>query len=120
MEDCTALNRRVHEFIKAGALAFDDEDVPNVNKHPLPDHQRSKVNVVDSDPELQIEKDVKAGCMLVETVYEALLKAGMLEEEQEKKTFQRMIRELKLMLKEQKKYSAALREEYHRQTSGQG
>ena len=118
MEDCTALNRRVHDFIKAEALAFDDEDVPNVNKHPLPDHQRSKVNVVDSDPELQIEKDVKADCMLVETVYEALLKAGMLEEEQEKKeekkTFHHMIRELELMLKEQKEYSAALREEYHR------
>ena len=119
-EDCTALKRKVHDLVKVGALAFDDEDVPDVNKNPLPDHQRPKVNAVDSDPELQIKKDVKVSCMLVETVYGALLKEGMLKEEQEKKeekkTLQRMIRKLELMLKEQKEYSAVLREEYHRQT----
>ena len=37
-EDCTALKRKVHDLIKVGALAFDDEDVPDVNKNPLPDH----------------------------------------------------------------------------------
>ena len=75
----------VHDLIKVGALAFNDEDIPDVNKNPLPNHQRSKINVVDSDPELQIEKDVKFVCMPMRTVYEALLKASMLEEEQEKK-----------------------------------
>ena len=79
------MNRRVHNLIKARALAFHDEDVLDVNRNPLLDHQRSKINAVDSDPELQIEKDVKAVCMPMGTIYEALLKAGMLEEEQEKK-----------------------------------
>ena len=85
MEDCIALKRMVHDLIKAEALAFDDEDVLDVNRNPLPDHQRPKINAVDSDPELQIEKDVNGVCMPMGIVYKALLKAGMLEEEQEKK-----------------------------------
>ena len=40
-----------------------------------------KINAVDSDLELQIEKDIGAVRMFIETVYEALLKARMLEEE---------------------------------------
>ena len=84
-EDCTALKRKVHDLIKAGALAFDDEDVLDVNRNPLPDHQRPKINAIDSDLELQIEKDVKAVCMPMETMYKALLKVGALDEEQEKK-----------------------------------
>ena len=48
MEDCTALKRRVHDLIKAGALAFDDQDVSNVNRNPLLDHQRPKINAVES------------------------------------------------------------------------
>ena len=62
--------------------------------------------------------------MPMEIMYEALLKASMLEEEQkkkeEKKTLQRMIQELELMLKEQKEYSTTLREEDHQQTPRQG
>ena len=85
IEDCTALKRRVHDLIKVGALPFDDEDVPDVNRNPLPDHQRPKINAVENDPELLVEKDVRAICMSMETVYEALLKTGMLEEEQKKK-----------------------------------
>ena len=81
MEDCTALKRRVHDLIKAGALTFEDMDIPNVNGNPLPDLQMPKINAVDSDPELQIENNVKAVCMPMESVYEALLKAGMLDEE---------------------------------------
>ena len=54
MEDCTALNRRVHDLIKVGALAFDDEDVPDVNKNPLSDHQRPKINAVESDLKLLV------------------------------------------------------------------
>ena len=83
-EDCTALKRRVHDLIKAGALAFDDDDVPDVNRNPLPDHQR-KINAIGSDPELQIEKDVRAVRMPMKTVYEALFKAELLNEAQEEK-----------------------------------
>ena len=82
---CTALKRRVHDLIKVGALAFDDEDIPDVNRNPFSDHQRPKVNAVESDPELLVEKDARAIHMSMETVYEALLKVRMLEEEQEKK-----------------------------------
>ena len=84
-EDCTALKRRVHDLIKAGALAFDDDDVPDVNRNPLPDHQRPKINAIGNDPELQIEKDVRAVRMPMGIMYEALFKAEMLNEEQEKK-----------------------------------
>ena len=79
------LKRRVHDLIKTRALAFDDEDIPDVNRNPLPDHQRPKINIVESDPELLVEKDAKVVRMSMETVYEALLKTGMLDEEQEKK-----------------------------------
>ena len=85
MEDCIALKRRVHDLIKVGALAFDDEDVLDVNRNPLPDHQRPKINIIGSDLELQIEKNVKTVCMPMETVHKALLKADTLDEEQEKK-----------------------------------
>ena len=51
----------------------------------MSDHQRFKINAVESDPEFLIEKDVKAVRMSMETVYEALLMARMLEEEQKKK-----------------------------------
>ena len=58
-EDCTTLKRKVHDLIMARALAFDDEDIPDVNRNPLPDHQRPKINAIESDPELLIEKDIK-------------------------------------------------------------
>ena len=73
----------VHDLIKEGALAFDNEDIPDVNRNPLPDHQRPKVNAMESDLELLVEKDARVVRMSMETVYEALLKAGMLEEEKE-------------------------------------
>ena len=84
-EDCTSLKRIVHNLIKAGALAFDDENVPDVNRNPLSDHQRPKINAVKSDLKLLIEKDIRAVCMPMETVYEALFKASMLDQEREKK-----------------------------------
>ena len=85
MEDCTTLKRRVHNLIKAEALAFDDEDIFDVNRNPLSDHHRPKINAIKSDSELLIEKDIEAICMPMEILYEVLLKAGMLDEEQEKK-----------------------------------
>ena len=66
-------------------MAFDDKDIPDVNRNPLSNHQRPKVNAVESNPELLVEKDARAVRMSMETVYDALLKAGMLEKEQEKK-----------------------------------
>ena len=84
-EDCTALKWKVHDLIKAGVLAFDDDDVPDINRNPLPDYQRPKINAIGSDRELQIEKDAKAVHLRMKTVYEALFKAKMLDEEQEKK-----------------------------------
>ena len=84
-KDCTALKRRVHDLIKAGALAFDNEDISNVNRNPLSDHQRPKVNVVESNLKLLVEKSVRVVRMSMKMMYDALLKARMLEEEQEKK-----------------------------------
>ena len=84
-ENCTVLKWRVHDLIKAGALAFDDDNIPDVNRNILLDHQRPKINAIGSDPELKIEKDTKAVRMPMGTVYEALFKAEMLDEEQEKK-----------------------------------
>ena len=66
-------------------MAFHDDDIPDVNRNPLPDHQRPKINAIGSDPKLKIEKDAKAVRMPMETVYEALFKAEMLDEEQKKK-----------------------------------
>ena len=51
MEDCIALKRKVHDLIKVGTLAFDNKDIPDVNRNPLSDHQRPKVNAVESEPE---------------------------------------------------------------------
>ena len=90
MEDCTALKRRVHNLIKAEALAFDDDDIPDVNRNPLSDHQRPKINAIDSDPELQIKKDAKVVRIPMGTVYEALFKAEMLDEEQKKRKKMKM------------------------------
>ena len=82
MEDCTALKRKVHDLIKAGALAFDDKDVLEINGNLLLDHQRPKMNAVESNPKLLVEKDIRAVCMPMETMYEALFKASMLKEKQ--------------------------------------
>ena len=80
MEDCIALKRRVHDLIKAGALAFDDEDIPDVNRNLFSYHQKPKVNAVESNLELLVEKDARVVRMFMKTVYEALLKEGMLED----------------------------------------
>ena len=47
-KNCTALKQRVQDFIKKRELTFEDEDVPNVNKNPLPNHGGPKVNAVES------------------------------------------------------------------------
>ena len=52
MEDCTTLKWRVNEFIKKWELTFEDEDIPNVNENPLPNHEGSKVNAVEDSKDL--------------------------------------------------------------------
>ena len=84
-KDCTSLKRKIHNLIKEGSLTFEDKDIHNVNGNPLPDHARPKINVMDNGLEMQIEKDVRAICMPMGIMHEALLKAGMLNGEREKK-----------------------------------
>ena len=79
LEDCIALKWRVREFIKRGELTFEDEDVPNVNENPLPNHGGPKVNVVKSSQEMQVKRDVRDVCMPMGLVYEALVKVGRLK-----------------------------------------
>ena len=84
MEDCTALKWRVSEFIKKGELTFEDEDISNVNRNPLPNHGGSKVNAVEDSPNLQVKRDVKDVHTPMRLVHEALVKAGRLEGRQGK------------------------------------
>ena len=53
LEDCIALNWRVNEFIKRRELTFEDEDIPNVNGNPLPNHGGPKVNAVENSQEIR-------------------------------------------------------------------
>ena len=85
LEDCTALKWRVSEFIKKGELTFEDEDIPNVNENPLPNHGGHKVNAVEDSEDLQVKRDVKDVRMPMRLVHEALVKAGRLKGRQEKK-----------------------------------
>ena len=78
LEDCTTLKWRVSEFIKKGELTFEDEDIPNVNRNPLPNHGGHKVNAVDDSQDLQVKRDVKDVRMPMRLVYETLVKAGRL------------------------------------------
>ena len=84
IKNCTALKRRVYDFIKKGELTFEDEDVPNVNGNPLPNHGGPKVNVVESSQEMQVKRDVRDVYMPMGLVYEALVKAGRLKGRQGK------------------------------------
>ena len=85
MEDCTALKWRVSEFIKKGELTFEDEDIPNVNGNPLPNHGGSKVNAMEDSQDSQVKRDVKDVRMPMRLVYEALIKARRLKDRQGKK-----------------------------------
>ena len=79
-KDYIALKQKVNDLIKARALVFDDENVLDINKNPLSDHQRPEINAIERDLELLIEKDIKAVCMPMEIVHEALIKTDMLDE----------------------------------------
>ena len=55
----TTLKRRVQDLIKKRELTFEDGDIPNVNRNPLPNHGGPKVNVVKSNEEMQVKRSVK-------------------------------------------------------------
>ena len=84
LEDCTALKWRISEFIKKGELKFEDENIPNVNGNPLPNHGGPKVNAVEDNQDLQIKRDVKDVCMPMRLIYEALVKTRRLKGRQGK------------------------------------
>ena len=84
LEDCTTLKWKVSELIKRGELTFEDEDVPNINGNPLPNHGGPKVNVVESSQEMQVKRDVMDVCMPMDLVYEALVKVGQFKGGQRK------------------------------------
>ena len=83
-KNCTVLKRRVQDFIKRGELTFEDEDIPNVNGNPLPNHGGPKVNAVESSQEMQVKRNVKDVRMSMKLVHEVLAKAGRLEGRQKK------------------------------------
>ena len=45
-ENCMALKRKVQDLIKKGKLTFEDENILNVNRNPLPNHGGPRVNAV--------------------------------------------------------------------------
>ena len=51
-ENYTALKWKVQDLIKKEELTFEDEDIPNVNRNPLPNHGRPRVNAVENSEEI--------------------------------------------------------------------
>ena len=78
-ENCTSLKRRVQELIKKGELTFEDEDIPDVNKNPLPNHEGLRINVVESSEEMQVKRSVKDVRMSMKLVHELLVRTGRLK-----------------------------------------
>ena len=131
-ENCNALKREVQSLIKDGKLKFEESDEP-VGVEDLFEAKAEMIRQEEKAPkevgsgksaisrdEVSIAKDKRSeasGSLTTEGSKERLCKPN---KEEEKKTFQHMMRELELMLKDQKEYSTALREEYHWQTLGQG
>ena len=69
-------------------LTFEDEDISKVNRNPLPNHGRPRVNAVESSEKMQVKRSVKDVCMPMKLVHEVLVKTGRLKGHQwkEKKT----------------------------------
>ena len=73
------MKRRVQELIKKGELTFEDEDIPDVNRNPLPDNGGPRINAVESSKEMQVKRGVKDVRMPIKLVHEVLVKAGRLK-----------------------------------------
>ena len=84
-ENCTALKRRVQDLIKKGELTFEDEDIPDVNRNPLPNHGGPRINAIESSEEMQVKRSVEDVRMPMKLVHEVLVKVGRLEGCQRKK-----------------------------------
>ena len=74
-----ALKRRVQDLIKKGELTFEEEDIPDVNRNPLPNHGGPRVNAIKSSEEMQVKRSVKDVRMPMKLVHEVLVRAGRLE-----------------------------------------
>ena len=46
-------------------MTFEDEDISNINRNPLPNHGGPKVNAVESSQEMQVKRDVRDVYMLI-------------------------------------------------------
>ena len=125
-KNCIALKYRVQELINDGKLTFEDLDGPVEIKDP----SKAKVKIArqehgvpreaslgkvaiprDEIPIAKVERDGASGSLTTEGSKAQLYDSNI---EKEEKTFQCMMRKLVLMMKEQKEYTATLREEYHR------
>ena len=84
-KNCTALKRRVQDLIKKWELTFEDEDIADVNRNPLPNHGGPRVNAIESSEEMQVKKSVKDVYMSMKLVHKVLVKADRLEGNQGKK-----------------------------------
>ena len=71
-------------LIKKGKLTFEDEDIPDVNKNPLSNHGGPRVNMVESDPKMQVKRNVRDVHMPMKLVYKVLGKVSRLEGHQKK------------------------------------
>ena len=77
-ENCTSLKRRVQELIKKGELTFEDEDILDVNRNPLPNHGGPRINAIERSEEMQVKRGIKDVCMPMRLVHEVLVKASRL------------------------------------------
>ena len=85
IETKVLFNASEEDLIQKGELTFEDEYISNVNENPLPNHEGPKVNVVESDQEMQVKRNVKDVRMPMKLVHEVLVKVGRLEGCQRKK-----------------------------------
>ena len=78
-KNCTSLKRRVQDLINKWELTFEDEDISDVNRNLLPNHERPRINAIERSEEIQVKRSIKDVCMPMRLVHEVLVKAGRLE-----------------------------------------
>ena len=59
-------------------MTFEDEDIPDVSRNPLPNHGGPRINAIKSSEEIQVKRSIKDVCMPMRLVHEGLVKAGQL------------------------------------------
>ncbi|XP_017985256.1 PREDICTED: uncharacterized protein LOC108663879 [Theobroma cacao] len=77
IKNCTTFKHKVQGLIKAGILNFEKKLEQNVNNNPLPNHAWARVNAIER--EVHVKRNILEVKTLVEKVFEALVKADMLE-----------------------------------------